>query len=312
MNLYKPKFWQSKNNFFFIIFLPVTYLILYFIYFKKKLTKSKYFKIPILCIGNIYVGGTGKTPLAIFIASELKKLKKNPAIIKKFYKAHKDEHMLIKDKLNSLILDKDRTSAIKIAEKKYDLAILDDGFQDYKINKDLNILCFHSKQLIGNGYSFPSGPLRESKNSIKDAQIIVINGKKNIKFERNIMNLNSNTQIFYSEYILTGFEKYKNKKILAIAGIGNPDNFFDLLIQYGLKVKKTLSFPDHYNFSENELDKIIRDANTNDLTILTTEKDFLRIQKFKLNKINFCKINLKIFEKEKLINQIIKLYDKKL
>jgi len=312
MNLYKPKFWQSKNNFFFIIFLPVTYLILFFIYFKKKFTKSKYFKIPILCIGNIYVGGTGKTPLAIFIASELKKLKKNPAIIKKFYKAHKDEHMLIKDKLNSLILDKDRTNAIKIAEKKYDLAILDDGFQDYKINKDLNILCFHSKQLIGNGYSFPSGPLRENKNSIKDAQIIVINGEKNFKFERNIMNLNSKTQIFYSKYILTGFEKYKNKKILAIAGIGNPDNFFDLLIENGLDVKKTLSFPDHYNFSENELNKIIQDANINELTILTTEKDFLRMQKFKLNEINFCKVNLKIFEKEKLINQIIKLYDQKL
>ena len=267
MEIDKPKFWQNKKSFFSIILLPLTFLVLVAIFLKKKISNQKKFNIPVLCIGNIYIGGTGKTPLSMMIADELKNIGKKPVIIKKFYKNQNDEHLLIKKKTISLISEKSRKNAINLAEKQYDLAILDDGFQDYGIKKDLSILCFHSEQLIGNGFVFPSGPLRENFNSIKRAQIIIINGQENLVFEKKIYNINANIQLFYSNYILNDYEKYKNTNILAIAGIGNPNNFFNLLLENGLKIKKTFAFPDHYEFNKKELSKIIDHAKKNSYTI---------------------------------------------
>ena len=136
-------------------------------------------------MGNIYIGGTGKTPSAIFLAHELKKIGKNPVIVKKYYKNQKDEQSLIKKYFNNLILNKKRSDAIYEAERKgFDSVILDDGFQDFNIKKDLNIICFNQNQLIGNGFILPSGPLRQSLNSLNDAEIILINGNKDVEFEK--------------------------------------------------------------------------------------------------------------------------------
>ena len=141
---------------------------------KKILIKSKIFNIPIICVGNIYVGGTGKTPLSIYIAKELQELGFKSAIVKKFYDQHKDEHDLIKNYFDNLILHKDRQKAINIAIKNnFNLVILDDGFQDYKIKKNLNIICFNNPQLVGNGFLIPAGPLRESLDSLINAQIVI-------------------------------------------------------------------------------------------------------------------------------------------
>ena len=98
MEIDKPKFWQNKKSFFSIILLPLTFLVLVAIFLKKKISNQKKFNIPVLCIGNIYIGGTGKTPLSMMIADELKNIGKKPVIIKKFYKNQNDEHLLIKKK----------------------------------------------------------------------------------------------------------------------------------------------------------------------------------------------------------------------
>jgi len=309
MKINKPNFWQEPKSFISILLLPITFLVIITIFLKKKISNEKRFKIPVLCIGNIYIGGTGKTPLSILIAEELKCLRKKPVIIKKFYDKHKDERLLIKKRNIPLISDKYREKSLSSAESKYDLAILDDGFQDYKIKKNMSILCFHGKQLIGNGKVFPSGPLRENLNSIIRAQIAVINGKKSEEFEGKLLNINSNLQILYSKYNLIDIEKFKNKNILAFAGIGNSNNFFHLLKSNGLMVKQTLSFPDHYNYKKNEILKIINIAKKENYTILTTEKDFLRIEEYQFSEINCCKIELEVFEKEKLIELVKKIYD---
>ena len=309
MKLKKPEFWQENNSLISILLFPITFFLLILIFIKKIITKEKKFNIPILCIGNIYIGGTGKTPLSIFITNELKSNGKNPVIIRKFYKNHRDEHLLIKKKTNSLILDKSRINAIKMAERQFDLAILDDGFQDYKIKKNLCILCFATQQLIGNGQVFPSGPLREGLGSVKKAQIAVINGAKNEKFEERILKINSKIDFFYTKYFLKDFEKFKNKKIFAFAGIGNPENFFNLLNENNLNVKKTHAFPDHYEFNQKDIIKIIQESKKNNYTILTTEKDYLRLQKYNFSEIDYCAIELKIVEKDRLINKIKKLYD---
>ena len=230
MKFNKPKFWD--NNYYLIpyLLLPITLIISLLIFLKKKFTKPIKFNSFIICVGNIYVGGTGKTPTSILLFNELLKLEKNPVIIRKFYKDHSDEYNLINKNVKSLILNQSRSIAIRNAEKKnHNLVILDDGFQDYKIKKDLSIICFNQNQLVGNGLMLPSGPLRESLNSLKDANIVLINGGKNFEFEKKILKINPKLNIFYSYYKPNNINEFVNKKLLAIAGIGNPSNFFELL-----------------------------------------------------------------------------------
>lgn len=309
MRIYKPIFWNKPKNFITLILLPISFLLQIFVFLKKKFYKARKFNIPILCVGNIYIGGTGKTPISLFLANELKLLGKKPVIIKKFYKNQKDEHLLIEKNGIPLIIEKDRSSSIRLAEKEFNFAILDDGFQDYSIKKDLSILCFHNKQLIGNGYIFPAGPLRENLSAIKNAQIAIINGEKNEIFESKLKKFNSNLKVFYSKYKLINPEKFQNKDILAFAGIGNPENFFDLLIENGLNVKKSIPYPDHYDFKRNEILEIIDQAKEKNYTILTTEKDLSRIQNFKFSEIYSCDVSLEIENKSHLMTLIKKIYD---
>jgi len=309
MRIYKPFFWNKPKNFITLILLPISFLSQIFVLLKKKFYKAKKFNIPILCVGNIYIGGTGKTPISLFLANELKLLGKKPVIIKKFYKNQKDEHLLIEKNGTPLIIEKDRSNSIRLAEKEFNFAILDDGFQDYGIKKDLSILCFHNKQLIGNGYIFPAGPLRENLSAIKNAQIAIINGEKNEIFKSKLKKFNSNLKVFYSKYKLINPEKFQNKDILAFAGIGNPENFFDLLIENGLNVKKSIPYPDHYDFKRNEILEIIDQAKEKNYTILTTEKDLSRIQNFKFSEIYSCDVSLEIENKSHLMTLIKKIYD---
>jgi len=306
MKILKPKFWEKNNNLISLLLLPVSFFLQLLIIIKNKLTSEHSFKIPVICIGNIYLGGTGKTPLSVLIAKELRKHNKKPAIIKKYYSEHLDEHNLINNSLDCLFLNKQRSKAINIAEKEqYDVAILDDGFQDYSIKKNLNILCFNSNQLIGNGMTLPSGPLRESINAIKKTQIVLINGNKNELFEKKILSVSNKVKIFYSKYIPTNIEEFKNKKLFAFAGIGNPNNFFKLLTENNLSVHKKVSFPDHYEFSKSEIQKMIDESLKNNFQLITTEKDYFRIRNYGFKNIKFLKITLEILEKDKLINQIL-------
>jgi tetraacyldisaccharide 4'-kinase len=310
MKLNKPKYWDVKNSFFSIFLFPISLIVLAFISVKKKITKSINFNIPIICIGNIYIGGTGKTPASIYLTRELIKLGKKPAILRKYYKSHKDEHLLIETKIKSLILCQNRSDGIKEAENAgFDLVILDDGLQDYKIKKNLNIVCFNQNQLIGNGLIIPSGPLRESLNALKDANIILFNGEKDNDFEEKLLNINKNLEFFYSFFKPKNIDKFKNKKLLAIAGIGNPENFFKLLNQYDLNVEKRLIFPDHYEFTKAEIKNIIEDAKNKGLQIIMTEKDYFKIKNFNEPEIQYLEVSLEIKQKEKFIKKIIQLYD---
>ena len=311
MKFNKPKFWD--NNYYLIpyLLLPITFLISLLIFLKKKFTKPIKFNSFVICVGNIYVGGTGKTPTSILLYNELLKLKKNPVIIRKFYKDHNDEYNLINKSVNSLIHNQSRLNAIRDAEKKnHNPVILDDGFQDYKINKDLSIICFNQNQLVGNGLTLPSGPLRESLNSLKRAHIVLINGKKNFEFEKKILKINPKLNIFYSKYIPNNINEFINKKLLAIAGIGNPSNFFDLLEKNDLTIAKKIVYPDHHEFSEEEINSISKLAEENNYQIILTEKDFYKIKNPDNKTFKYLDITLEIAEKQKLINLVLKAYDK--
>jgi len=307
MKFLKPKFWESRNNIIAILLRPISLLFYFLTVLKKSFISPKKFKIPIICVGNIYVGGTGKTPVSIMIANILKANNKNPAIIKKYYKDHEDEHKLINNITNSLILNKNRVAAIEKAEREnFDVGILDDGFQDHTIKKTLNIICFNSRQLIGNGLVFPAGPLRERLSSLERAQIVIINGEKNKIFEEKILNISKNIEIFYSEYLPINIEQFKNKKLFAFAGIGNPNNFFELLSKYNLNVQRKISFPDHYEIKKKEIEQITEEAVNNNLDLITTEKDFYRVKDYGFKDLRYLKVDLKIEEKNKFITEVLK------
>ena len=112
-------------------------------------------------------------------------------------------------------------------KSSFDTVILDDGFQDVRIKKDMNIICFNQNQLIGNGLTLPSGPLREKLSSLKNADVIIINGKKDKKFEEKLVKINEKLEIFYSCYKPINLDQFRNAKLMALAGIGNPENFFE-------------------------------------------------------------------------------------
>ena len=310
MKINKPKFWDQNKSFYSLILFPFTILVKLIIFLKRKLIKSELFDIPVICIGNIYLGGTGKTPTAILIANELVKIGKKPSIIRKFYDDHEDEYELIRKYYNNLFIDTKRSKAIlESVKKSYDSVILDDGFQDYKIKKNFNIVCFNQNQLIGNGMVIPAGPLRESLDSLKDAQVIVINGNKNLKFEEKILRYNKNLNIFYSNYYPVNSNEFKEKKLLVVAGIANPNNFIDLLLKEGHKIEEKMIFPDHYQFKRFEILNIIKYAKAKNLEIIMTEKDYFKIKKFNYSEIKYLKVILKIDNCEKLIKLISDIYD---
>ena len=308
MIFFKPKFWaKNKISFFSFLLFPVSFIIKLLIILKKKIIKNHICSIPVICVGNIYLGGTGKTPLCIEIFVILRSLNMNPVFIRKKYKSYQDE-VSLQQQSGPVFQNKKRVEAVKEATKnKANIAILDDGFQDFSINKDLSIVCFNEKQWLGNGLTIPSGPLRENLSSLKRANCVVINGNKNRNIENEIIKNNKKIKIFYSKYVPTNLDLTKDKKVIAFAGIGNPENFFYLLKEYNVDVIDMISFPDHYNYKDEELEKLISKALQHNRILLTTEKDYLRINENLRKKINYLKIKTIIEDRNEFINEIKKI-----
>jgi len=308
--LTKPKFWDKKHeNFYSLLLLPFTILLIFINWLSKFINKKK-FKIKTICVGNIYVGGTGKTPLTIEIFKILKTLKQKSIIIKKYYKNQKDEQKLL-SKIGPIISRDSRIVSLILAEKQgYNVAVIDDGLQDKKIDYDLKIVCFDKEIFLGNGKLLPSGPLRENLNSLKNYDVVFFNGVSNLKKEDRdkIKKINNNIEIFETHQKLLNINKIKkNKNYLIFSGIGNPSNFKNLLLKNKIKIKKTLIYPDHYNYSLNDLKFIENLAKKLKLKIITTEKDYLRINNFDKKNIEFIKMKLEIKREKSLIQLIRKI-----
>ena len=304
MLLNKPKFWDyKKSNLLSILLMPFSMIIgisnlINFLYTKKKL------KIKTICVGNIYVGGTGKTPISIEIYKILKKLKIRSVFIKKKRFSHRDEIKLL-SKIGPIISFKSRVKSAEDAQrKKFKFAIFDDGLQDKSLNYDFKIVCFDKKNFVGNGNLIPAGPLRESLDSLKKYDIIFFNGFG--KIEKNILSkikkINNKLEIFETYPVIINKNKLKKKKnYLIFSGIGNPNSFNELLKRENFKISKFITYPDHYNFSNLDISTIKNQAKFLKSKILTTEKDYLRIKKKNRTGINFVKIRSKINKEKKLI-----------
>ena len=293
MKVKRPLFWNNINIISILLY-PLS-LITFLINKIKKIPNKKNFKIKSICVGNLYVGGTGKTPLSIKINNILKK-KYKTVFIKKKYSDQIDEQNILKS-YGNLICKEHRDNALKIATKqKYDVAILDDGLQDKSLNYNITIACFNSSDGIGNSFLIPSGPLREDISEIKNYDAVFLNGEKsNKKFSKYLKKLNNDIKVFEAKYTPTNLRSFNlNKKFLFFCGLGNPSEFERTLKKYKFKIKEKIIFPDHYDFSDMDIFSIKKLAKRKKLNIITTEKDYLRLNKKNKKNVKFLKIDLNI------------------
>ncbi|NBW52490.1 MAG: tetraacyldisaccharide 4'-kinase [Betaproteobacteria bacterium] len=291
------KLHYGKKSLTSLLLLPLSAFFLLISFIRKylyrfNLLKSFKMQVPVIVIGNITLGGTGKTPLVIYLANELKKNGYHPGIISRGYGAKGngisevsqksnvenvgDEPILIQKHTRlPVFISKDRVLAAQALLKKYkeiDVILSDDGLQHYRLKRDIEILVIDGTRGFGNGYLLPAGPLRESKSKLKAVDAIVCNGKKVIDGSY-LMKYKSDSIINLKTKKKIPLNKLGLNNLHAIAGIGNPDRFFSYLKVLGM-VFDSSTYQDHYQFTKKDF-KVMNDKN-----IIMTEKDAVKCEKF--------------------------------
>ena len=313
MKLKKPKFWDYKKpNLYSYLLLPFS-IILSLVSKITSKPKSTNPKIKTICIGNIYIGGTGKTSLVIKIKEILEKRNIKVCFIKKFYPNQIDEQRLL-DKNGQLFTAKKRTKALDEAiSQGYKIAIFDDGLQDTSIKYDLEIICFNNLNWIGNGLTLPSGPLRENINNLRFYNNVFLNGNKEhlTDIKNQIKKINPKININQGKYVPLNIDDFnKENSYMVFSGIGNHKTFVDMLKNNNLKIVDDLEYPDHYQYSKKDFDEIFKKAKKYDAKILTTEKDYLTLDSFDKASVLFIKSTLEILYEKNLIQTLVDLNEK--
>ena len=313
-----PKFWyecniQSKIRS--IILFPISILWIFFSRFKSSTTKVYKSKLKVICIGNLTVGGTGKTPYAIYTFKILKELGYNPVFltrgyggtykgpveVKKFHRFRDvgDEPLLL-SKIGTTIISKNRCLGAKFIEKhkkKFDVIIMDDGLQNNQLNQDIKFLLIDKYLKFGNQFCLPAGPLRQPIDiGIKGIDRIVLTGNNKINDINFFKNYNIPT--IEPEIKIMNLPKIKNEKLLAFCGLANPNKFYQTLHENGYIIAFTKSFPDHYSYNFQDINNLILKASKQNLKLITTEKDYVKINKY-YKLIHVLSIEMHLNEEDK-------------
>jgi len=307
IQLKKPKFWDyTKPNFLSYLLLPFTIPVIinnFFLNLKNnKIIKQNTKKI---CIGNIYVGGTAKTPLTIKIYQILDDLGFEVATIKKYYKDQIDEQKILSEKTKMYCFKSRREALDEAVKDNVSIAIFDDGLQDKSMNYDIKFVCFNNTKCIGNGFLIPAGPLREKIDSVSKYDVAFINGNENENHRLKLLikKYNKSIEIFESHYKTINLSELNiNDKYLIFSGIGNPESFKETLLENKFSVIKEIVFPDHYKYTQADIDEIKSQAKKFNAKILTTKKDFVKINSNENTDIKFLDVELDIKDKKRLIN----------
>ena len=310
-----PYFWK-KINIFSISLLPLSIIYWFVLKFYQLLSKETYVGVPIICIGNIVVGGSGKTPMAIKLRKLLnnynkifvltrgyKGSKKGPLIVSRHstYQEVGDES-LIHAKYGSTCVSKNkRLGAYLCKKERADLIIMDDGLQSKDLVKKIKILVIDSDYGFGNKLLLPSGPLRDTIDyTISKCDFIIVFGNpKDDKFKK----ITEKKNLFFAQKIIT-IKKLRKKKIYAFSGLGNNENFFNQLKKSKYEIIKFKTFPDHYKYLENDLKNIVSEAEKYNLPIVCTEKDFVKVPKQFKKKIYVAELDIEIFSSKNFVNSI--------
>lgn len=309
-----PDFWHSNSTI--AKFLaPLGWIYGTLTQLRIKTHKSPKVTVPVICIGNITVGGSGKTPVSLSIARMLETEMFHPFFVTRGYggklqnvmvnnRKHTayevgDEPLLLSKQAPVVVNANRYKGALTAIEEGADLIIMDDGFQNPSLYKDLSFLVFDGNYGIGNGKIIPAGPLRETfENGIKRADALIILGK-----DKHDLQERSNLPVFWghTEVIQTTVTK---KDVLAFAGIGHPQKFYHSLQSHGLNVVEKMDFPDHHFYSKKELEQLIAKAEKLNADIYTTAKDFVKIPTSMQKYFNVLEIAVVWDEPEKLLSFI--------
>ena len=309
--------WYNKSFWLYLLY-PFSILFSYLTSrrrrkFLKNKTESFSAKIPIIVVGNLTIGGTGKTPLVKYIASELIKRGYKPGIVSRGYggkfketlkvdsntsvKQTGDEAQIL-SKLNiPFYIDKNRVRAVEkiIENHDCDVIISDDGLQHYKMKRDIEIAVIDGKRRFGNKLTFPAGPLRESIKRLSTVDFVVNNSGPTEENEF-LMSISPSEFVHLKSGKSYGVEDWPmHNQVHAVAGLGNPGRFFDLLDKLGFDIVRH-PYPDHHNFDSSDLFYL------DHLPIIMTEKDASKCKDFDNNKIWYLKIDADV--NNKFIDQL--------
>ncbi|MCQ2574482.1 MAG: tetraacyldisaccharide 4'-kinase [Alphaproteobacteria bacterium] len=285
-----PK-WFLKRSLTAYLLLPISGIYLFFsklIFYIRK--KHEYIsKRPIICFGNILAGGVGKTPIVRNVAKFL-----DAPVVMRGYKKTKqtgdvgdEAKMLSSDGLQVHVGDRKSNLILLNKQRSKTPIVMDDGFQNSSIKKDISIVVFDESIGFGNGFLLPSGPLRETKSGIFRADAILVIRKP--KIAKNFF-LPTNIPVFYAKNKEVSPYK-KEDRIVAFAGIGYPEKFFNNI---SANIVKKRAFSDHYQYTDNDIKDLLKLAKDNDAQLLTTEKDWVRLPEWAKKEIKFSALNTEI------------------
>ncbi|MCP4652678.1 MAG: tetraacyldisaccharide 4'-kinase [Candidatus Omnitrophica bacterium] len=267
-----------------------------FLYDKSILPAKKCSK-PVICVGNLSWGGTGKTSLSLFLWDELSK-KFNTAILRRGYGI--DEEKILKEKNQNTFSGKNRAKLAMSLAEKFDLFILDDGFGHRQLRRDLDIVIMGAREFECKYRLIPASYFRERLDSLKRADIVILSYKSELISPHNtkekLQKRFPHLKIFFADYKVVGIIDLKNqmvdkkildnRKVAALTAIGYPKGFFNKLNETGIKVAKKITYPDHYQFSKNEFltlqDKLIKEGISN-LIISAKDRYHFPENEIKLN-----------------------------
>lgn len=306
-----PNYWKDKNIYSYLLS-PIGWIYQWATLLNMSIKKPKNVDKTVICIGNLTAGGTGKTPVSISFAQILKELGKKPFFVSRGYggKLHNvvvdenkhspqevgDEPLLLARQA-PVVVNPNRFEGAELAIKNgADIIVMDDGFQNPTLKKDLSFLVFDGEFGFGNGMCIPAGPLRESlKSGLKRAQAIIIIGED----KHNLAKKFNNLPVFKGQ-ITPQISQPEKEPIIAFAGIGRPEKFYTSLRLCGFKIYQTIDFPDHHQYTREELLSLIEKAKQNKCVLYTTSKDFVKIPSDLRQNFKVLEISIQWEDKEKL------------
>ena len=313
-----PSFWSKKNI---VSWLLIAFSWIYQLLGSLRKLLVKPVKLPcfVICIGNISVGGTGKTQLVAWLAKNLRKKNCNFLIVTKGYNSNLrgaklvepldlpsdvgDESKMLSE-YGQVLAAKSIKYALRIInDLKPDVVIFDDGMQNPGFFKDLSIVVIDTIRNIGNGRIFPAGPLRESvQSAINRSDIVIMIGNELCPNFSLIQTITSSNKPFFKSKIQLAGNIDTSKNYYAFTAIGDPDRFFRLLNENGINVLATKAFPDHHHYSREEITALVKEADKQTLFLLTTKKDYVKISDH--TKMLCAEVTL-TFDKEEELFQLI-------
>ena len=320
--LRQPKFWNTEDSGLVKILDPISKVYSFISNVRLNSVVPVQATVPVVCVGNVVLGGAGKTPTVELVCNLLKEKFQNPHILTAGYGGYLKNVVRVDPKLHSYLqvgdeallsatvaptwIGRNRVNSGKAAVScGADVLVMDDGFQNNSLEKDLKILVVDSRQAFGNGHLFPAGALREMpETGINKSDIVLIIGEKNEELENNIKEIKPSIPIFRAKLEITSPVIVENNRVVGFCGLGYPQKFKKTLLECGYELIDFVAFSDHHPYTITEIQKLIAGAKSVDATLITTLKDFVKIPAVFKNEISVIEIKL-VPENDDFKNEIL-------